>query len=47
MYKLGNSDAIVINDLSLKIRSLIICFNSIEMSKFRYNMLDNLQKLNF
>jgi hypothetical protein len=47
MYKLGNSDAIVINDLSLKNKIIDYLFNSIEMSKYRFNMLDNLQKLTF
>lgn len=47
MYKLGNSEATVINDLSIKNKIIDYLFNSIEMSKYRFNMLDNLQKLNF
>ena len=47
MYKLGNSDATIINDLSIKNKIIDYLFNSIEMSKYRFNMLDNLQKLNF
>lgn len=47
MYKLGNSDAIVINDLAIKNKIIDYLFNSLEMSKYRFNMLDNLQKLNF
>lgn len=47
MFKLGNSDAIIINDLSLKNKIIDYLFNTLEMSKYRFNMLDNLQKLNF
>ena len=47
MYKLGNSEATIINDLSIKNKIIDYLFNSIEMSKYRFNMLDNLQKLNF
>lgn len=47
MYKLGNSEATVINDLSIKNKIIDYLFNSLEMSKYRFNMLDNLQKLNF
>lgn len=47
MYKLGNADAIVINDLTLKNKIIDYLFNSLEMSKFRYNMIDNLVKLNY
>jgi hypothetical protein len=47
MFKLGNSDAIIINDLSLKNKIIDYLFNTLEMSKYRFNMLDNLQKLHF
>lgn len=47
MYKLGNADAIIINDLSIKNKIIDYLFNSLEMSKYRFNMLDNLQKLNY
>jgi hypothetical protein len=47
MYKLGNSDATIINDLSIKNKIIDYLFNSIEMSKYRFNMIDNLQKLNY
>ena len=47
MYKLGNSEAIIINDLTLKNKIIDYLFNSLEMSKYRFNMLDNLQKLHF
>ena len=47
MYKLGNSDATVINDLSIKNKIIDYLFNSLEMSKYRFNMLDNLHKINF
>lgn len=47
MYRLGNSDAIIINDLPLKNKIIDYLFNSIDISNFRYNMLDNVQKLNY
>ena len=47
MYKLGNYDATIINDLSIKNKIIDYLFNSIEMSKYRFNMIDNLQKLNY
>lgn len=47
MYRLGKSEATVINDLSLKNKIIDYLFNSLEMSKYRFNMLDNLQKLNY
>lgn len=47
MYRLGNSDAIIINDLSLKNKIIDYLFNSIDISNFRYNMLDNMQKLHY
>lgn len=47
MFKLGNSEATVINDLSIKNKIIDYLFNSLEMSKYRFNMLDNLQKLNY
>ena len=42
MYKLGNHEAVIINDLSLKNKIIDYLFNSIELSKYRFNMLDNL-----
>ena len=43
MYKLGNSEATIINDLSIKNKIIDYLFNSLEMSKYRFNMLDNLK----
>lgn len=46
MYsKLGNSDAIIINDLDVKNKIIDYLFNSLDLSKYRYNMLDSLDKL--
>lgn len=47
MFKLGNSEATIINDLSVKNKIIDYLFNTLEMSKYRFNMLDNLQKLTF
>ena len=46
-YRLGSSDCIVISDIGIKSKIIDFLFNSIDLSKFRYNMLMNLQKLNF
>lgn len=46
-YKFGSGDAIIINDLDIKTKIIDYLFNSIELSKFRYKMLDNLQQLEF
>jgi len=45
--KFGMSDAIVINDLGLKGKIIDFLFNSINLSNYRYNMLTNLQRLQF
>ena len=47
MVKFGESDAIVINDLDFKNKIIDYLFNTIDISKYRYNMLENLQQLNF
>ena len=45
--RFGNSDAIIINDLSLKNKIIDFIFDSVELSNYRYNMLNNLQRLKF
>lgn len=45
--KFGMNDAIVINDLGLKNKIIDFLFNSINLSSYRYNMLNNLQRLQF
>ena len=47
MVKFGNSDAFIINDLELKTKIIDYIFSIIELSKYRYNMLENVQQLNF
>jgi len=47
MVKFGESEAIVINDLDFKNKILDYLFNTIDMSKYRYNILDSVQQLNF
>jgi hypothetical protein len=47
MVKFGNSDAFIINDLDLKTKIIDYIFSIIELSKYRYNMLENIQQLNF
>ena len=45
--KFGMSDAYVINDLGLKGKIIDFLFDSINLSNYRYNMLNNLQRLQF
>ena len=45
--RFGNGDAIIINDLSLKNKIIDFIFNSVELSNYRYNILNNLQRLKF
>jgi hypothetical protein len=47
MVKFGSSDAFIINDLDLKTKIIDYIFSIIELSKYRYNMLENIQQLNF
>ncbi len=46
-HKFGNSDSIIINDLGLKNKIIDFIFSSYDLSKYRYNMLTSLQKLDF
>ena len=45
--KFGTSDAIIITDLSLKNKIIDFLFDSIDLSNYRYNMLNNIQRLQF
>lgn len=45
--KFGMGDAIIINDLGIKNKIIDFLFNSIDLSNFRYNMLNNVQRLKF
>lgn len=47
MVRFGDSDAFIINDLDLKTKIIDYLFNISNLSKYRYNMLDNIQQLNF
>ena len=42
----GNSKGIIINDINLKNELIEYLFNSTDLSRFRYAMLNNIQKLN-
>lgn len=46
-HKFGNSDSIIINDVGLKNKIIDFIFSSYDLSKYRYNMLTSLQKLDF
>ena len=46
MFTFGNSEATIVNDFSTKNKIIDYLFNSFDLSKFRFNMLDNLEKLN-
>ncbi len=45
--KFGMSESIIINDLGLKNKIIDFLFNSINLSNYRYNMLSNIQRLQF
>lgn len=46
MVKFGNADAFLVNDEN-KLKIIDYIFNLIDLSKYRYNMLDNMQQLQF
>ncbi len=46
MVKFGNSDAYIINDIDIKQKIIDYIFSLIDPSKYRYNMLENIQQLN-
>lgn len=46
-FRFGNYNANYINDLNLKSKIIDYLFNSIDLSKFRYVMLNNIQRLQF
>lgn len=45
--KFGMADSLIINDVGLKSKIIDFLFSSINLSEYRYNMLNNLQKLQF
>jgi hypothetical protein len=47
MGKFGDSEAIVINDLDFKNKIIDYLFSTVDISKYRYNLLDSTQQLNF
>ena len=47
MVKFGSSDAIILNDLDLKTKIIDYIFNTIDLSKYKYTMLENINMLNF
>lgn len=46
-FRFGNYNANHINDLNIKSKIIDYLFNSIDLSKFRYVMLNNIQRLQF
>lgn len=44
---IGNSDGIIINDSDIKSKLIDYLYNAINLSKLRYTLLDNIQKLKF
>ncbi len=46
MVKFGDADAFLINDEN-KLKIIDYIFSLIDLSKYKYNMLDNMQQLNF
>lgn len=47
MVKFGETDAIVINDLDFKNKIIDYLFNTVDISKYRYNLLESTQQLSF
>ncbi len=47
MTKFGENEAIIINDLDFKNKIIDYLFNTIDISKYRYNLLDSIQQLKF
>ena len=46
-FRFGNSTGIIINDLTKKNKIIHFLFNNLNLSKYRYNILNNIQRLNF
>ena len=46
-YNFGSGEAIIINDLDIKTKIIDYLFNSIELYKYKYNILENIQQLEF
>jgi hypothetical protein len=46
-FRFGNSNGIFVNDLNIKNKIIDFLFDSIDLSKFRYVMLNNIQKMNY
>ena len=46
---IGNNDGILLDDKEndIRVKVLDYLYNTINLSKFRYNILDNIQKLKF
>ncbi len=47
MVKFGDDEAFIINDLDLKTKIIDYLFSIIDLSKYRYNMLDKIVHLNY
>lgn len=46
-YTFGNSEGLLINDVDVKNKIIDYLFNSLNLSNYRFNMLDNLKQLHF
>ena len=46
-YTIGNDDGTLINDLEIKTKIIDYLFNSVNLSNFRFKMLESLDHLNF
>lgn len=46
-YRFGNSEALIVNDISVKKNIIDFIFNSINLNNYRYHVLKNVQKLEY
>ena len=46
-YTIGNGESTIINDLDIKTKIIDYLFNSVNLSKYRFNMLESIDQLKF
>ena len=46
-YIIGNGEGTIINDLDIKTKIIDYLFNSVNLSKYRFNMLESIDQLKY